>query len=133
MLATRLRLRHPEGGPNSTNEDLRDNAMEVIHKNKAGAKIPKNNSVTTVNNHIVKTLVKILSVSSLINNFGSISTAPTNWSTAPEDVKMTLKHNQNVIIHFCVTHDDPKYANDYLLQGMCLLSFSWSCHDFILF
>ena len=133
LLATRLCVRHPEGGPNSINEDLRDIMMEVIHKNNVGAKILKNNSVTTLNTHILKTLVEILSVSFLMNNFGPISTAPTNWDTTPDDVKMMLRHNQNVIIHFCVTHDDPKYANDYLLQGMCLLSFSWSCHDFILF
>ena len=123
LLATRLCLRHPAGGPISTNEDLRDNAMEVIHKNESGAKRSKNNSVTTVNNHILKTLVKILSVFFLMDSFGPISTAQMNRSTTPEDVQSMLKHNQKVIIHFCLTHDDPGYTNDYFPQGMCLLSF----------
>ena len=63
LLATRLCLLHPEDGLISRNEDLRDNAMDVIHKNKSKVKVSKNNSVTTANNQILKTLVEILSVS----------------------------------------------------------------------
>ena len=133
LLATRLRLRHPEGGPKSTNEDMRDTVMERIHKEGEGNQISKNDMVTTVNNHVLKTLIEILSVSFLMDNYGPVSTAPKEWDTTPSNVKAMLRHSQEVIVDFLVTHDDRKYGNDYVPQGMCLLSFFWSCHDFIVY
>jgi len=123
LLATRLRLRHPEGGPKSTNEDMRDTVMERIHNEGKGHQISENNMVTTPNNHILKTLIEILSVSFLMDNYGTVSTAPKEWDITPSNVKEMLRHNQEVIVNFLLTHDDPKYVNDYVPQGMCLLSF----------
>ena len=76
LLATRVRLLHPEDGIISANEDMRDTAMEIIYKNNSKVKVLKNNSVTTVDNQILKTLVETLSVSFLMDNYGPVTTAP---------------------------------------------------------
>ena len=123
LLAARLCLLHPEDGHISRNEDMRDTAMEVIHKNKSKVKVLNNNSVATVNNQILKTLVKILSVSFLMVNFGPVITASMKWPTTSEEVQSMLKHSQKVLIHSCQTHDDPKCVDDYFPEGMCLHSF----------
>ena len=123
LLASRLRLLHSEDNILSANEGMRDTAMEVIYKNNSEVKVLKNNSVTTVNNEIAKILVKTLSVSFLVDNYGPVTTASKECFTTSEEVQSMLKHSQKVLIHSCQTHDDPKCVDDYFPEGMCLHSF----------
>ena len=86
LSANRLCLLHPEEDIISENKDMRDTAMEVMYKNNSQLKVLKNNSVTTVNNQILKTFVETLSVSFLMDNCGPVTTAPKEWSTTSEEV-----------------------------------------------